>query len=122
MSDLTGTDAFELVVDKMVEAEKRAATAQESTNGSRHQIAALQQTLNNVRSDLATATLKLKDYAGADDAFTKLYDAAESSSSLMAAVAKSESPNVNKADLLMAVDVLRAAVAGAKKFVDPIPF
>lgn len=42
---MNGQDSFEHVVDRLCEAEKRAATAQEASNGSQHQIAALQQEL-----------------------------------------------------------------------------
>lgn len=111
MSDLTGEDAFDRVLDRMVEAEKQSARLHDSTAGDRHQVRALQLELDKSRDDLATARQKLRAYEGSEQAFTALYDAVEAGAKQLRLVGDDAT-----------ADALLAAITGAKKFIDPIPF
>ena len=109
MNELTGEDAFDRVLERMVDAEKRAAITEESTRGSRYEIAALLQSLNNTRSDLTTTKVRLERFLQSDGAFTALYDAIEEAIRTLGGGSE-------------AATSLRAKMVEAKKFVDPIPF
>lgn len=110
MSELDGDDAFDRVLDRLIESEKRAATDREAARGSVNAIQLLQRDLNNANSDLTTAKMKLEQYSGSDSAFIELYDAVGDAIHTL----ESSAPEL--------ASQLQAKMEAAKKFIDPIPF
>lgn len=105
------TYAFDTVLDRAIEAEKKVATLEERNRFGNHQTELLKRDLNNARSDLTTAKVKLEKFEKGEDSFTALYDAAENAAK-----------KLDIEGLIEAAVPLRAAVTAARKFIDPIPF
>lgn len=106
--------AFDTLLDRLVEAEKRAAEERERNSSSRSEVELLKRDLNNARSDLTTAKVALEKFAKAEDAFGALYDA----------VAKAQiTLTKNRAeDFAVVSEMLKDTVAAARKFIDYTPF
>lgn len=106
-----GKYMFDQVLDRLVEAEKRAAEALALNRNGHHQVQVLQQDLNNARSDLTSAKMKLDAFEKGEDAFLGLYIAIDSTIEKLRIEGLTE-----------IADALYDKTAAAKKFIDPIPF
>lgn len=106
--------AFDTVLDRLVEAEKRVAAERERNSSSSSEVELLKRDLNNARSDLTTAKVKLQKFEKADDVFVALYDAA--------AKAQITLTKNRTEDFAVVAEMLEDTVAAARKFIDPIPF
>ena len=111
--DISGEDAFDRVLDKLVEEGRHRGRDIDARNAAEHARDAAIKEMESARSKLSIATAALADYQGADatDAFGELYDAVETATTRLKAFG----------DDALAGELLKR-LAAAKKFVDPIPF
>lgn len=70
--------------------------------------------LNNTRSDLTTAKVKLQKFEEVTDVVGSLYEAVERAITRLSAIKTDEETAL--------VENLKTSMAAAKKFIDPIPF
>lgn len=111
--EMSGTYAFEHVVDKLVEEGRRNAGDVERRVEAERRLQIAEQTLNNVRSDLTTARASLAEYVAGIDTFGKLYDAIDEAVKRLR-LGDGENQNCGA--------ILNNRMVDAKKFIDPIPF
>lgn len=110
--DLDGRQAFEHVVDRLIEEGRNRALDIEKRKDSETATSDMRRQLEAARSDLSRVKAELAGFTGANDAIEKLYDAVELAIRRLALTPED-------AELVV---TLRAGMAGAKKFIDPIPF
>ncbi len=111
MSDLEGDDAFDRVLDKLLEATAKRSHDEGALVEARTQATNARAAQKIVEDQIAVLRCDIVKYtsAEADQTFTELYDAIEEAIRVLGAGS-------------VAATALRAAVTKAKHIVDPIPF
>lgn len=110
MDGMSGSHAFEHVVDKLVEEGRRNASDTEKRLDAERRREIAERALEVVRSELIATKKSLAEYVAGDDAYGGLYDAVEMAAKTLSATDKGMA------------DILLERLAKAKKFIDPIPF
>lgn len=113
MSDLDGTDAFDKVLDQLLEATKKGAAHPGELAEVQQRESAARAKVSDLQCEVATLQGRLRHFSNAEDAFTKLYDAIDEAVKRLR-LGDGESQNF--------AAILNNRMVDAKKFIDPIPF